>query len=702
MSSLSFTPKAGFLLLGQRYRITAVVETDRGTEVTVLGPEGIESTKSLQYLLHQYEMGNLSAIDDSDPQSSRSVLPANAHPLAADLPKEDLAEGRRKWKLLNAIQVEGGFLRGNNAFWENMFPEICAQHQFSSNLSRTTIGRWIKTLSQAPDVPPEIALAPMHRLKGGAGQTRMGDHVLAITDRCIEDVFLSNPGATIRHCHHELVARVAAENRFLAEDKKHKTPSYQQLRRHVQGMSAYEVRASRSGKANADSGFRSTRYLKRRLTRALQRVEVDHTPLDVFVVDDNGAILGRARLTIIMDVATRAILGFSIGYDGTSAIAVLEALRHAVSPKTYLRELYPAIQNEWPMCGLFELLAMDNGAEFHKAAFKLTLQDLCIANELAYMPRRKAYFKGTVEAIQKYLNRDMADQQPGATQSHHWQRNKELPPEQYAVHTLTTLTELVHIWICDIYHAKIHRELKTSPLHAWRNLIGLKPVRLPPSTDMLELACTELVERRIQQYGVEVCEVRAFNSERLQNIRRLYQHKGTVLVSLRFKPKLLDKIWVKDPDTAQWFEIPNGDWQTRDKSQFQLQHMNKLVRDTAGDEAIAISLAQAYERVRAIGTSLLNARTISQRKRALRLIGIVPEVEVGKTDDTAAPVPARKPKGVASKSPKRKATTASTPQYRAPAPASDPTPRKAPLSINDRPVEFAPFRTVGAPYRMKA
>jgi putative transposase len=653
MNSLSFTPKTKFLLLDRPFQIEAVTQTDKGTQVQVIGPEGIETTKSLQYLLRQYDMGNLKAIEVHKEKSpSHTGRAVTAHPLAADLPKDDLEEGRTKWKLLCSIKNEGGFVRGNNDFWKYSFPELCAKYQFAANLSRGTIDRWIKKVIGAPDVPPEIALTPMHRLKGGAGRTRMDDQVLALTDRCIEDIFLSNPGASIHHCHLELVKRVAAENRFRDADKKLKCPSYQQLRRHVQGMSAYEICASRNGKATADNQFRSTRYLNRRLRRALQRVEVDHTPIDVFIVDDKGAFLGRARLTIVMDVATRAILGFSIGHDGTSVIAVLEALRHAVSPKTYLKQRYPQIQNDWPMCGCFELLAMDNGSEFHAAGFKLTLRELCIAIELAYMPRRKGNFKGTVEAIQKYINRDMSDLQQGATQSHHWQRNQELPPEQYAVHTLASLTELVHMWICDIYHARIHRGLKTSPSTAWRELTALTPVRLPASTEMMELACTELIERRIQPYGVEVCEVRAFNCEQLQNIRRLYQHKGTVSVSVRFKPKLLDRIWVRDPDSLQWFEIPNGDWQTRDKSQFQLQYMNKMIREAATNENLTISMAQAYERMREVGGDLRNAKTIAQRKRALRLLGIIPEVDVTKASpvvEQASAKQAARPRKAAAK-----------------------------------------------------
>lgn len=700
MNSLSFKPNSTFLLHGERYRIDAVLRTDKKTTVSVLGPDGVVTIKSLDYLLHEYEMGNLRA----DATPARAHTPAQksslAHALAADLPKADLEVGRRRWKLICAIDREGGFLRGNVEFWRSGLQALCAELQFNVRPSRTTITRWLKRLGKAPDVPPEIVLTPMNRLKGGRGRTRLSDDALAITDRCLEDIYLSNPGASLRHCHLELVARIKVENDHRDVSDKLKLPSYQQLRRHVQGMSAYKICASRHGRAVADSEFRSTKYLKRNLTRALQRVEVDHTPLDVFAVDSNNALLGRARLTLVLDVATRSILGFSVGHDGNSAVAVLDALRHAVSPKTYLKTRYPAIVNEWPMHGVFELLAMDNGPEFHAAGFIATVKELCISADLAYMPRRKAYFKGTVEAIQKYLNRDMSDLQPGATQSHHWQRNKERPPEQYAVHTLESMTELLHTWICDIYHPRIHSDLRASPLATWREKVSMKPVRLPRSAEMLELACTELVQRRVQPYGVEIYEIRSFNCDQLQNIRRLHQHRGTVTVDVRFKPRLLDRIWVKDPDSLAWFEIRNDDWQTRDKSLFQVQTMNRIAREAANEEGLVVSLADAYRRMTAIGNELRSAKTIAKRLRALKLLGLAPSIQVGEALPAAPssapipPVPAPKTRsGHRSSSRKLVVHAAQHEQSRAPdtpVPVVDPAARPSPV------VAIAPFRIISS------
>ena len=42
----------------------------------------------------------------------------------------------------------------------------------------------------------------------------------------------------------------------------------------------------------------------------------------------------------------------------------MQALLHAVSPKTYVKEKYSSVVNEWYAYGLPELLVVDNGKEF--------------------------------------------------------------------------------------------------------------------------------------------------------------------------------------------------------------------------------------------------------------------------------------------------------------------------------------------------
>jgi len=629
MSHLSFTPKSGFLLMGKPHTISSVRKTEDRTEIEAVDQDGIVHVHPIEYLFNQYEKGNLKASYALDTLRT----PANDSKgavlrLVSDLKEETRNEALRKANLLEAIVDAGGFQRGNTLFWQQGYTELAKRYGFKPPPDRSTILRWITRARGSEGLPLAISLAPRHELKGGKGKTRMPSAVLQIAETCLQDIFLSNENTPLSDCHSELVRRIDQANLFLAEAHKLKTPTYGQLRRHLAGMDAYDIFASRYGRSFAEDKFRLSRKVTRRSRRALERVEIDHTPLDIFLVDSEGVVLGRAYLTIVVDKTTRAILGFNIGINAPSRLSALRAITHAIRPKTYLREMFPEVQNDWPMYGMFELLVMDNGTEFHSPAFQLTLMELQLAREIAYMPRRKGHYKGLVETLQKYLNLGIAAGQPGATFSHHWQRNKLRPPEEYAVHTLKSLTRLLHIWTCDVYHAEIKDALGKSITDTWKELTEHSPVRLPSNPELLELACTIPITRKLQAYGIEVCYLRTFNNVELGRLVRKYQHAGTLEVEVRYKPHLLDKVWVKDPDTQAWFVVENYDSETRDSTEWREQQIHRQIRLAQSENNQVINRAQAKAKLRDIGTSMMAAKSMGKRRNALKLLGLVPHADL--------------------------------------------------------------------------
>ena len=91
----------------------------------------------------------------------------------------------------------------------------------------------------------------------------------------------------------------------------------------------------------------------------------------------------------------------------------MEALRHAILPKTYLAQRYPKVQGTWPCCGLPERLVCDRGSDLtsrdlEDAAFQLGI-------ELDFNPPRTPHFKGTVESFFDGLNDQLSASLPGRT-----------------------------------------------------------------------------------------------------------------------------------------------------------------------------------------------------------------------------------------------------------------------------------------------
>lgn len=156
-------------------------------------------------------------------------------------------------------------------------------------------------------------------------------------------------------------------------------------------MEAYDLAVLRNGKAAADRRFRIVKAGPK-MTRILERVEADHTPLDLFLIDQvTGLPLGRPLLTIYIDVFSRFPLGYHLSFGSTSADAVIGGLRHAVLPKAATVEVIPSlpVQHVWPCYGLMDVLVLDNGLEFLGEDLNSVAYDLGI--RLQFCPKRHPY-----------------------------------------------------------------------------------------------------------------------------------------------------------------------------------------------------------------------------------------------------------------------------------------------------------------------
>jgi putative transposase len=79
----------------------------------------------------------------------------------------------------------------------------------------------------------------------------------------------------------------------------------------------------------------------------LEQVQVDHTPVDVIVVDERHRLpIGRPYLTVAIDVCSRCVVGLVVTLEAPSATSVGLCLAHMVTDKrAWLERL------GWRRCG---------------------------------------------------------------------------------------------------------------------------------------------------------------------------------------------------------------------------------------------------------------------------------------------------------------------------------------------------------------
>lgn len=97
------------------------------------------------------------------------------------------------------------------------------------------------------------------------------------------------------------------------------------------------------------------------------RYEIDATILDIYCVSDYdlNRVLGRPVLYILIDVFTRMVAGFYIGFKSPSYNTVISALiNSALSKEESLKEIGETDPSLWPVSGLPEILLADKGGEF--------------------------------------------------------------------------------------------------------------------------------------------------------------------------------------------------------------------------------------------------------------------------------------------------------------------------------------------------
>jgi putative transposase len=103
-------------------------------------------------------------------------------------------------------------------------------------------------------------------------------------------------------------------------------------------------------------------------TCPLDVVQIDHTPVDVFVVDAEDRLgMTRPWLTLAIDEHTRMVVGYHLSLNEPSVVSVGLCLLNAVFDKaTLLDEL--GVEAVWPSIGLPRTIHVDNGAQFHSRA----------------------------------------------------------------------------------------------------------------------------------------------------------------------------------------------------------------------------------------------------------------------------------------------------------------------------------------------
>lgn len=333
--------------------------------------------------------------------------------------------------------------------------------------------------------------------------------------------------------------------------------------------------------------------------RPLDVVQIDHTPMDIVVVDDlYRQPLGKPYLTLATDVATRCILGFVISFVPPSAGTVSLCMTLIVSAKaTWLKQL--GVAGDWPMAGLPKTLHLDGAAEFKSKALRRGCGQYGI--ELVY--RERTHHGGHIERL---IGTKMSKLKslPGATGGSPKAR-RSYDPDKHAALTLGELEAWFAQQIVGRYHQDPHRGLRGgTPAGAWA--LRQAPALPPGPLKRFRIAFLPAISRTLRRDGIVFEHLRYWHPIFTQWLSRRER------LTLHFDPRNLSKLYVLHE--GDYLEVPFSDLRLPPVSLWEVQAATRHLR-LAGQKSINPALLiEAIDKQREI-VRAAQAKTRKMRRK---------------------------------------------------------------------------------------
>lgn len=286
--------------------------------------------------------------------------------------------------------------------------------------------------------------------------------------------------------------------------------------------------------------------------RPLDVCQIDHTPTDinfVEVVEGGGTFIGRAFLTVLIDVATRCILGFCLTLEKPSALSVALCLAQAICSKDEWL-VARGIEHRWPMFGRPRQLVTDSAKEFKGDAFKRGCEDYGI--RIRYRDRGRVHQGGVVERLLGKLNAVLATQ-PGSTGRSVADRD-EYPAEQRARLSFADLERCVALAVIDHNLQQNQRTLKV-PAAEWDRQAPDLP-RFDDDPMRVILAFLPGSARSLSQQGISMF-AQDYYSPWLGALVPQRDRLGKLEV--RYDPRDISHVYVRDPETREFRAVERRD-----------------------------------------------------------------------------------------------------------------------------------------------
>ncbi|CAM2306612.1 TniA transposase [Ralstonia mannitolilytica] len=422
-----------------------------------------------------------------------------------------------------------------------------------ADVSIATLYNWLRTYLASEQLS---SLIPT-RKSGGRGRSRLAPEVKLILDNYVQEHYLTMQKPS--------VAKAAREIRrlcYVAELEP--LPAESTIHRHLSWLDEQEALKRREGRRAAEQRFSVNKGSIPDAEWPLAMVQVDHTLLPVIIVDDkHRKSIGRAWITLAIDVFSRACLGMYLSLDPPSSMSAGMCISHAMLDKGEWMARLGCGDIEWPFRGPIDVLHMDNAKEFRGKMLAVAAREYHI--DIHLRPVKQPRYGAHIERLMGTVSEELKELK-GATFANPQQKG-EYDAEGNACMTIDELEKWLVLMFAR-YHRDVHAGIGTTPLTKWTEGIlgtrgkmgrGIPPIVADPEKVRIDFMPFE--ERAIRGDGVVNDNIHYFHDVLRPWIgeRDPDNPKRGKKFRFRYDPRDMSVLYFFDTDLKRYQAIPYRD-----------------------------------------------------------------------------------------------------------------------------------------------
>lgn len=407
----------------------------------------------------------------------------------------------------------------------------------------TTLYRWQERYKSTGTILGLIS----NKVGAKKGNTRLNSEIEILIKRIIDNYYLTIQKPSIQSVVDKVLAECKRMNII--------APHSNTIRNRIESITEYEKL-----KKQGNRGIARTKYEpapnKFEADYPLQLIEIDHTPCDIILVDDEHRLpIGRPWITVAIDIYSRMIVGYYLSMNAPSVTSVGMCVSNTILPKDTLLAKFD-VNSNWNVWGFPETIHVDNGADFRAEAVKKA--GLAHGINIEFRPVGRANFGGHIERVIGTLMHEIHNL-PGTTFSNIKQRG-EYDSDANASMTFFEFEKWLVTFITKIYHKRVHNSLSLTPEQQWEeglfgdeNSIGF--IQKPSSNSTIILDFLPIYERTIQKNGVNIDGLNYYEHVLRTKINQTENGKKKQFIFKR-DPRDIRYVWFYEESTKEYFKIP--------------------------------------------------------------------------------------------------------------------------------------------------